>query len=164
MSDLRAKWQSASREQRVDVVRELKKKGLTGQQIAERLNLAPSTVSTYVSDPELAKQRTRRRGYAGRCIDCGSATSGDRPGNPLARCPRCAHVMQLKWTRATIIEVLLRVAREEGRRPTAADFVSRPSARSLPALGTIQKRFGSFNTALEAAGFGRPGPGDRLPK
>lgn len=57
-----------------------------------------------------------------------------------------------RWTDSEILEALKALAEKLGRRPVHSDFVSRDPAE-VPSLPLIQRRFGSFKKALEAAGI-----------
>jgi len=66
---------------------ELRAQGLTYREIGERLGVASSqAIHAWFSDPDLAKQRARRKRYAGACVDCGTAKSGPA----LARAYECS--------------------------------------------------------------------------
>jgi Homeodomain-like domain len=80
-----------TRKERLAQIVELKAKGLTYRQIAERLGLTQSGVRNIVNDPDGSKQRARRKRYQGQCIDCGEPTDGasGRAKAPM-RCKWCA--------------------------------------------------------------------------
>jgi DNA-binding CsgD family transcriptional regulator len=54
----------------------LRAEGLTVRKIAERMGSRPNTVSTWLTDPDLSKQRARRLSYQGTCEECGAKTDG----------------------------------------------------------------------------------------
>lgn len=55
------------------------------------------------------------------------------------------------WTRERIIEAIQLHARENGRPPAVLDFGG--GDHRFPLHGTVKLHFGSWNAAIEAAGF-----------
>ena len=51
----------AGRQTRIELVRELKRKGYSSREIGERVGVAPSTVRDYLLDPGRVKARRRQR-------------------------------------------------------------------------------------------------------
>jgi predicted transcriptional regulator len=76
---------------RADFVREaqrLRAEGLLQREIANRFSVSLTAVNTWLSDPDLSKQRARRKRYRGTCEDCGRSTDGS---NGKAKAPKlCA--------------------------------------------------------------------------
>lgn len=127
--------------------------------------------------PLLANSRTNRKwcsdhcrrhtSYSKACVDCGRPTySGN--AHPADRCNRCAPVYYFTvWTREVIVETIRVWVRTYGKPPTATDWnpsqaiaLGHPekAARfyednAWPHVNTVQLRFGSWNAAIEAAGF-----------
>lgn len=67
----------------------------------------------------------------------------------------------LYWTRERIVEAMHDYFRRTGRRPTVAGWNS--ATPEHPAATQVKQRFGTFNEALEVAGFYMYGPfGARL--
>jgi hypothetical protein len=82
----------APRAAQVARARTLRDEGWVLREIVEQMGVAVSTVHDWLSDPDGSKLKARKRRYAGRCIDCGAATSGYAGQGPNApkRCPTCA--------------------------------------------------------------------------
>ena len=165
---------------RADRVREaqlLRAEGGSYQEISEHLGVAPSTVNNYLTDPDLSKQRARRRRYSGACVDCGAATDGsDGPGKGKERCSDCspaAHGVARKvWTVEAVIDAIQDWAEEYGEPPRQIDWnphVARKRGQEAlarrfedargcwPASSTVVRACGSWNAAIRAAGF-KPRP------
>ena len=64
------------RAERIQQITALRDEGHTTREIAEILNVSPSTVRNSLSDPDGLKQLRRRERYRGRCETCGSPTDG----------------------------------------------------------------------------------------
>jgi hypothetical protein len=81
-----------TRAQRLQQINDLRARGLTYQQIAAELGIAPRSVRNIVSDPDGAKQRGRKARYQGVCVECGGPTDGSNGlANAPLRCRYCAH-------------------------------------------------------------------------
>lgn len=147
------------RHQRTRQVLALKREGLNGLQIADRLGLGKSYVYELIAEGE---------GRGGRppseCEAC-----GDRVGKTSRRwCRRCYRLGRVRetWPSHRIVAALQQCAEVTGRRPGAADFnptmarqkgwperARRYEEYGWPSTSTIQERFGSWNAAMLAAGF-----------
>lgn len=77
------------RAEKVAQAQKLRAEGLSVGEIANRMNAPRSTVSEYLSDPDLAKHFARRRKNGGVCACCGAPTDGSR-AQPAKHCRRCA--------------------------------------------------------------------------
>lgn len=158
----------------------LRASGMTAAQIGERLGVSRSYAATLYGDPDGAKARARKDRYAGSCVVCGKATNGS---NGAALAPRyCAdHAnenpahqasveAQTIWTRERILECIRAWAEKHGEPPGAADWnpaqceLRHDPARAeraragitagvFPGAYVVYRRFGSWNEAIEAAGF-----------
>lgn len=109
------------------------------------------------------KQKARRARYQGTCSDCGAKTDGSNGRDKAPkRCNSCsvAHQIAYKtvWTRERIIASVRQWADEHGEPPGAFDWLSCPG---YPAFSLVMKRFGSWNAAIEAAGYTPRKPGQR---
>lgn len=111
--------------------------------------------------------------YGGRCMDCGAVTNGSNGrGKAHKRCLSCysrhAHERRL-WTPETVIEAIQAWAHEYGAPPTATEWNPgqhhmKPGAAEryydgplvAPPVVAVQREFGSWAAAIEAAGFPRP--------
>lgn len=161
----------ATREERVARATELRERGLTYAQIAERMGISLSYVGDLVTDPDRSKDLARRRSYEQPCVDCGARTGGSEGRRVEPRCAPCAHklstVKQIVWTSEILIERIREWARIYGEPPATRDW-SASGARqvhdeerarryeddpSWPAFKTVVYHFGSWNAAIEAAGF-----------
>lgn len=116
-------------------------------------------------------ERCRKAQYGGTCVDCGAPTYG---GNGQAKAPErcllCRATYQheaRRWTREAVVAAIQAWTAEHGRPPTATDWnsamaraASRPERPDdFPPVATVQREFGSWANAVEAAGFDRPRPG-----
>lgn len=164
---------------------------LTWREIAERLGISRSYAETLRSDPDGAKARARKDRYRGTCVDCGGPTTGSEgPSKTPDRCHSCAALMshaERYWTADRILNSFRRFANVNGRAPTATDrMITNPSIRAkvsperladaeramancpdLPHPYSVQREFGTWATAVKAAGL-TPGPsggaGHRAPR
>jgi hypothetical protein len=129
-----------------------------------------------VTNPKAAKRRfcsnrCRKRQYDLVCVGCGGRVDGTTPGkmpdrdNPV--CAACAGAHYAKWTPETVVAAIQRFAERYGRPPAAPDFDT-SHARSLghdwraerfhadgdyPVATSVTYVFGTWNAAIEAAGF-----------
>lgn len=79
-----------TRAEKVAEAQRLRAKGLGVREIAERMNSKPGTVSLWLSDPDLSKQRARRRAYQGTCETCGAKTDGSEGAEKAPTiCSKC---------------------------------------------------------------------------
>jgi hypothetical protein len=161
--------------ERVAEARRLRdEEGLILREIAIRLGAAPSTIHAWLSDPDGSQLRARKDSYAGVCVDCGGPTSGSQGRRAQPRCQECANIKRgaeaKVWTREAIIDAIQVWAAKYGDPPAVPDW-STNQARALhdeeraaryqrenaagrcPRTVTVFREFGSWNTALEAAGF-----------
>lgn len=152
--------------------------GLSASAIARRLGKPYTTVANVLADPDGSKQRQRRKRYQGACLVCGKPTDGS---NGRRRAPRyCAEhfvgspdhqaqaAAQTKWTRELIVTRIREWAGIYGEPPAIPDW-NPYSAREIndeqralrfeaaqhywPWFTSVVLRFGSWNAAIEAAGF-----------
>jgi transcriptional regulator with XRE-family HTH domain len=146
--------------------RELRAEGLKYREIAERLGVAPSTVDSWVNDPDLSKAAARRARYADACRDCGAPTDGSRGYDSAPeRCRSCSREQEHELSRRWIIDSIQRWADEHGGVPPSAGDWNTRHEDGWPWTGSVQGIFGSFNAGIQAAGFeptpvgfyGRPG-------
>ena len=169
-----------TREQKIQRARELREQGKTYAAVARELGVGVGTVYRWLNPAHYAEQMEkhyeRRKGYAGTCADCGGETyGGDGPGKARERCRDCLNRHQhetRQWTKATVLAGIQRFAERYGRQPVASDFlVGEPSAikaeqreryhrdGDYPPYSVIQREFGTWADAIEAAGFPRPRAG-----
>lgn len=118
------------------------------------------------SKRKFCDERCRKAQYAGDCQDCGAKTSGSNGRGPNAslRCARCwGAYMRARWSREKIIVALQESYERFGVTPLARAWFQRPGEGEpdRPTTNTVVNRFGSWRTALDAAGLpqnrtGRP--------
>lgn len=79
-----------TREEKVAKARILRASGLKLREIAAEMGgVAISTVDTWLNDPDLSRQRERRKTYGKDCIDCGKRTDGSNGYDSPERCYDC---------------------------------------------------------------------------
>lgn len=155
--------------ERVAEAQRLRAQGLTWREVGERLDVPTQTAHGWVSDPDGAKMRARRDSYRGTCIDCEARTDGSngRDGAP-ERCHECTCAHSRKLTRDWIISSIHEWVELFGAPPSAADWnqslarahglrhlIDRYEAtgRPWPAVSCVQDNYGSWNEAIEEAGY-----------
>lgn len=167
-----------TRSERVVEIRRLIAAGHTHAAVAEIMGLSRSTVRNYIYDPSGLKNRTRKDSYRKPCPDCGRLMDGSngRGPNSSKHCRSCApnHHSRI-WTREMIIDCIRDFADKYGKPPGARDW-NPPDAISdyrddiaerfhedgcWPYVDTVQRLFGSWNAAIEAAGFKPLKPGHK---
>lgn len=165
------------RPQLVAAANDLRGRGLTRRKIAAELGVSLSALHNALNDPDGSKQRARRDGYAGVCVDCGTATQSDGTSQASPRCPDCAAAASIVWTAEKCVEAIQEFARRYGAPPTIADLAPALARQAGKRCGaekaaryeekalrferdgcwpwghTLTAKFGSFQAALRAAGF-----------
>lgn len=145
----------------------LRAEGLTWREIGERVGLALSTVQSYGTDPDGAKDRTRKARADGACRDCGVRTVSDGGRSP-ERCTPCRDVHTREQSRQWILTSFKEWADLFGVPPAATDWSPAfarakgmshraqryaQTGRPWPPPSTVQDIFGSWNAGRTAAGF-----------
>ena len=110
--------------------------------------------SRVADRPGPVESEGRKASYGSLCVDCGKPTDGSGGRAVIrTRCASCtrAHRHATRfWTPEQIIEALQVWAENLGRPPVARE-ATLPD-RYVP-LVVVQMKFGSWNAAIEAAGF-----------
>lgn len=123
----------------------LRNQGLYAREIAERMGVATSTVSSWLCDPDGSQLKARKDGYRGICEECGGQTDGSEgAAKAPTRCMDC-----IRWTREEILTVFREWADEHGRSPLSKSA----APTGLPPERTVARLFGSWNAALLAVGL-----------
>lgn len=168
----------ARREILIDEARKLNAKGMDVAALMEYFDVQATTIRRWL-DPaydneQRMKTRKRRERYRGTCVICGARTSGS---NGAANAPRYCQehfllnpdrVVREIWPKKRIIHAIQEWAAIHGEPPGIADWNS-TQARALgdekravyfeqnkdiwPWFSHVVRKFGSWNTAIEAAGF-----------
>lgn len=119
-------------------------------------------------------ERCRKTRYASPCVDCGRPTNGSGGFKTHhKRCARCAALYNHEsryWTPAAIVGAIQYWADRTGGIPPAATDWLLVTDGVYPAVGIVQREFGTWNAAIAAAGFsprrkgtyGRDGEDDNL--
>ena len=158
-----------TRAENVREAQRLRAEGLKLREIAERMESKMSTVHSWLSDPDLSRQRALRASY-GRCVDCGKPTDGSRGHNAPKRCAPCTNTRRHEAARERIANEIRRFAARYGRPPVADDWNPQIAKRKCvpahakliaerferdgwPHASSAQSAFGSWNAAITAAGF-----------
>jgi Homing endonuclease associated repeat len=143
-----------TRDEKVAEARRLRAGGLKAREIAERVKAPESTVRNW---------------YLGGTCRCGAPLDGGDGVNSSKVCSSCAHEDSVLWPKDRILQKLREWVRSYGEPPTAYDWspglaraqapriVARVEERweagDWPSTNTVQEAFGSWNTAIAAAGF-----------
>lgn len=163
---------------------ELRKRGMLLREIAAELGISTQWASELCTDPEGKKIAARRKRYQGACLACGKPTTGSLgPSLAPTHCVQCAPRMAAKWSEEKIVSAIQRWVALYGEPPAAMEWnpaqarhdgisdVDRIEIRfergDWPSTTSVINTFGSWNRAIQAAGFhprnpGHRGPGDRL--
>jgi transposase-like protein len=152
------------------------------KRIGRELGVPHSTVFRWVNPRYAETQRLRSRAlknaYRGTCIDCGGSTScGGKKNNAAVRCQPCERMFRRsaeyaatrrKWSKELIVARMQEWATIYGEPPTNNDW-NPYGARRLgdeeraqrylaqpgywPEHMAVYRHWGSWNAAIEAAGF-----------
>lgn len=161
---------TGKRKERAAKVKELQDQGLKLREIGEIMGIAVSTVHSYLSDPDGSKDKARKASYGGSCEVCGDPTDGS---NGAAKAPKRCHRHTErpggKWADEQIIRAIKDWAVQHGGPPAAPDWDPYSARKQMndevratyfeaaagrwPHFQTVIKHFGSWNAAIEAAGF-----------
>lgn len=124
--------------------------------------------------------RLEWRRQPGECVECGGPTTSRYARFCLVHRPTHMSALQSdyyfdrfghmgQWTPERVIEEVHRFVRERGRLPRQADWrkgrvghvgLGGRARRTWPPLTTVYGHFGSFNAAIEAAGYEPRPPGN----
>lgn len=164
----------SQRSDRVPVVKELRARGHTYDEIAYQLRLSRSYVSELVTDPTGEKVKARKDSYRRPCPGygqpCGRKMDGSLGRGPNAsklciECQRRRISAERKWTKETIIEAIHRFAAIHGRPPTVVEWRKADLKNGYPAASTVYSHesapFEQWSDAIAAAGFPRPWKGSK---
>lgn len=106
--------------------------------------------------------------YSGLCADCGKTTYNGGTKKPPERCSPCSNrARNTIWTAEAIVQTIQAWVRENGVPPVAADWNPNHAINkdhpekaekffednAWPHTSTVQDVFGSWNAAIDAAGF-----------
>jgi hypothetical protein len=118
-------------------------------------------------------ERCRRRTlYTGSCVDCGKETYNGN-ATPPERCSSCANRARAIWDKESIADLIQAWVEMYGAPPAATDWNPNLARKyglperaerfyadgCWPVISTVLDVFGSWNAALEAAGFTPRSPG-----
>ncbi len=167
-----------SRAERAAAVARLWAEGkLLQREIAETLGISHQYVNQLILDPDGSKVRARKDSYRGECGECGKPTDGSNGRVKAPKlCTDCVPRGEVVWTNAIIVDRIREWHTLYGSPPAMADWDSWKAANRLhdsertrrfeeadgywPGAMTLVGRFGSWNAAIEAAGFeSRPNHG-----
>lgn len=153
----------ALRRWHVSEAQRLRALGYTGVEIAAIFNVANSTASAWLNDPDGSKLKRRKDSYHGTCVGCGKRTNGhDGPGRAPSLCVRCTGAAirttgeRIRWTEEKIIAAIQEWVRLHGDIPKMTDWSRDPEARAdprWPTHTTVIRGFGTWNNAMRAAGY-----------
>lgn len=121
---------------------------------------------------KFCSEKCRKMQYSIPCVDCGKPLDGSNGRGPNApeRCLPCTAIHNRKWTEERIIDAMHEFERRYGYPPTSVDWnpaharnncyghiadkiAKRFDPDVFPSSAVVQGRFGSWNAAMEAAGY-----------
>jgi hypothetical protein len=159
----------------------LRSEGWNARQIGRHLGVSYATIYRWI-DPDYEERqragaRKRKLKYAGTCLTCGRSTTGCYGPKSPEYCRRCwagspagvaAAAGRTKWTREIIIARIQQWNRIYGSPPAINDWNPFGATTALndheraarfknderwPWFTLVVQRFGTWNAAIEAAGF-----------
>ena len=168
---------SRTRAERHTQIIEARARGESLADTAARLGISRSYYHELLNDPTGAKVEARRRRYQKPCPTCGKPMTGSNghTGAPklCARCDTTERTANRVWTHEAIIEAIKAFATQYGRPPVSTEWNPACSTKhrreadwaikreGWPCTPTVIRRFGSWATAIDAAGFPRPHVGHK---
>jgi transcriptional regulator with XRE-family HTH domain len=117
--------------------------GLSLAAIAREMGISISYASSLINDPTGEAERQRKARYKNLCEQCGEPCYGKR-------CVNC-----ITWSPEDILDAIEVWGLRYGRAPYLREWAY--AAEDHPSSGVVQRAFGSWNKAVEAAGL-RPRP------
>jgi hypothetical protein len=144
------------------------------QQIADHFGVSVQAVSAWLADPDGTALRARKDSYSGLCDDCGAPTSGWKGRRAHPRCVPCSNRKvgdeRKIWTAEAVVLAIQEWAHEYGTPPAIPDWsptqarINHDERRAARAEENIAagkhpwavsaiRAFGTWNAAIEAAGF-----------
>lgn len=161
-------------EKREEVLRLYDEGELYIREIVEVTGVPQATVTQWIYDPDGSKNRTRKRGYGGTCIDCGGPTNGyagigkaavrcadcrilfDATRDPVERAESCRRGPEQRWSDEAIFAAMRSVAAGDGTLSTDRYHDAQQRAGSaLPSRVLICHRFDTWHKAVDLAGLRR---------
>lgn len=160
-----------TREERQERAKRMRARGMLLREIAEELACSTTEVMRLL-DPERRERHRQQTNDAkhrrrGTCERCGSDTKYSGKGSVAVSrvCKACAPDEYRKWDEKAIIAAIRRWETAHGSQPVSREWlISSPENSGYPDVGVIQKRFGSWNAAIKAAGYEPLPPGRRTPE
>lgn len=113
-------------------------------------------------------ERCRKSQYDLACVDCGGRVDGTTPSKLRSEpvCGKCAPAHYRVWTREAVVFAMHEWADEYGVPPAASDWnrshlqrsglmdrYTRTASGCWPCVATVLNTWGTWNAAIEAAGF-----------
>jgi hypothetical protein len=143
--------------EKVLAARQLRAEGETVRAIADLLDAPRSTVQRWIDPDAAEKQRKRRERYKGTCTVCGKKTDGSM-GRAHAPTLCLEHSREMQhnrryWTKERILKAFAAYHETYGDQPSASEILSLRPGMWFPAVGTVQREFGSWSAAITAAGW-----------
>lgn len=145
-----------TREERVEQARALRAQGYKVRELPDLMGVSIGAIRSYLYDPDRSKEKARKDSYRGRCEDCGAPTDGTNGREAAPKlCLSCLGVRtheERKWTPETILAAIRLFVEENGRRPSSGEWHRADRDRRFPPPQAVQREFGTWNAAIEAAG------------
>ncbi|MTD44835.1 hypothetical protein GKE82_11165 [Conexibacter sp. W3-3-2] len=149
----------------------LHEQGVSYAEIGRMLGVSRATAYRDVQDPERVEARAARERRKEPCPGCGGPKVAEGAA-VSAVCWDCAHALRRGNARARTIQAMQAWAARHGEPPTSTDWSPAALRRAgreadadavqregWPPASSVQRLFGSWNAAVELAGFRPRGPG-----
>jgi hypothetical protein len=149
-----------TREEKIERAKMLRERGWSYKKIGNELGVGYQTARRWIdhqaAEDDRRRARELKKRYRGTCATCGASTNGSAgPGRASNECSACRHRREhneRRWTPEAIVAAIRLWANRHGQPPSAhPDWTH--SGPDHPASSTVLKEMGSWNAAIEAAGF-----------
>jgi transposase len=144
--------------------RDLYKDGGTIRGIARELGVTPDRAHRWVTDLCIERRHARHalrdearslraQGLKRREIAARLGVSAEQAGYLANYAYEARYSGGVKWTRDRVVEAMNSWATEHGRPPFSPEWCPPPRGSGWPSVSTVIRLFGSWNAAMEVAGF-----------
>jgi DNA-binding CsgD family transcriptional regulator len=152
--------QTARTPERVAEAQRLRAAGKTYREIGEALGVSLKTAFGWITDPDGSARRERQAKFDLVCVECGGRVAGGSRHQLIdieePVCRRCAGDHYAIWTREAIVCAIQEWADEHGGIPPSSTHWKAARVRGddrVTSVSSVLRRFGTWNAAIQAAGF-----------